>query len=163
MIDGKIGGALVELGNRVAPRQQEGADQFVGFGDRAFWVIDEAGLHRLPLSQKARALRGSQIADIQFLYAGGAIGQLGFGLLFRAMHADGAVVLRPELIAQRQRMFLAPFQVDAHDNANDHDNHNHGNDESWIHKTEVHGTLLLIAGPRRERWGWGASSAGLER
>lgn len=65
MVDGDVGGALLEVGDGIAAGLHERGDEFVGFGDGALGMIDEAGLHGLPVGHEAFALGGAEVADLE--------------------------------------------------------------------------------------------------
>ena len=67
MVDGNVGGALIEFGDRIAARLQERRDELIGFRDRALRVIDKARLHHAPVRCEAFAFRSAQLTDIQAL------------------------------------------------------------------------------------------------
>ena len=54
--DGHIGCALLKAGPGIAAGLKKRIDQVIGFGDRGFGMVDEAGLDRMPLCDKAIAL-----------------------------------------------------------------------------------------------------------
>jgi hypothetical protein len=65
----------------IAAGLEERSDQVVGFSDRGLRVINEAGLHGLPLGDESLPLGGAEFADFERVHAGFAIGQFCLGLL----------------------------------------------------------------------------------
>jgi hypothetical protein len=61
--DGDIRGALFKAVLGIAAGLEERSDQVVGFSDRGLGVIDEAGLHGLPLGDESLPLGGAEFAD----------------------------------------------------------------------------------------------------
>jgi hypothetical protein len=73
--DGDIRSALFKGVLGIAAGLEERSDQVVGFSDRGLGVIDEAGLHGLPLGDESFPLDGAEFADLQCVYAGFTVGQ----------------------------------------------------------------------------------------
>jgi len=67
--DGDIRGALIKALLGIAAGLEERSDQVVGFRDRGLGVIEEAGLHRLPLGVESLALGDAEVANLQCVYA----------------------------------------------------------------------------------------------
>jgi hypothetical protein len=61
--DRDIRGALFEVAFGIAAGLEERSDQVVGFSDRGLGVIEEAGLHGLPLCDESRQLAGAKFAS----------------------------------------------------------------------------------------------------
>src|ERR1035437_1085654 len=122
-------------------------------------MVDEAGLHDLPLDDKPLPLGGAEIADLEGFHAGFAIGQLGFGLACGAVRVNGAVVLGPETLAEGQGLDSAAFNVRGNSNDNDEDEYKRGHQELGSREVIVHSVELtlhcvLLCGDVRGGKGW---------
>jgi hypothetical protein len=69
VVDRQVGGALLEVGDRIAAGRHHLADQLVGAGDRRTGVVDELGLHMAPAVDVTVGLDGGQAADVEALDA----------------------------------------------------------------------------------------------
>ena len=99
VIDGEIGGALLELGDGIAASGHEEIDEPVGLVDGLAGSVDEAGLYGAPLGDEALALVCAQFAEGEFFDAFGTLEKCGLCTGGSGL-ADGAVVLGTEAILQ---------------------------------------------------------------
>jgi len=129
MFDGDVGGALVEVGDGIAAGVHERGDQFIGFDDGAFGVVDETRLDGLPVGEIALAFGGGEVADVKFVYALFAGGEAGFGLGCGAMLEDGAIVFRAEALTKAGGLLAAVADDEGNGDHDDHRYDNQGNDE----------------------------------
>lgn len=135
VIDRKVGGALLEIADRIAARLHHLGEEFVGPPDRRAWVVDELALHLDPAVGEPRDLVAAERANVQRLDALLALAQLGLGLAGAAglVHRGDVfgAVLRTHLLGP------APLRVD--DRAGDKQHHNDGQSDCEI---GVHGSVL---------------------
>jgi hypothetical protein len=105
-------------------------------------VIDEAGLHRLPLDGESLPLVGAEIADFQGFDPGLAVGKFCFGPLRGAVLEDSAAVLRSEAIAEGQSACSALMNEPYNCDDNEEDQYNCGTDKLGIREVIKHCVLL---------------------
>ena len=80
VVDGDVGGALVEVVDRIAAVLHDGLDQHVRLSRGPFRIVDEARLHALPLADVALSRSGRERRDLELSAALGAGRELGLGL-----------------------------------------------------------------------------------
>jgi len=90
VVNGEIGGALVEVGDRIAARLHDFLDELVGACDGPSRIVDEHRLHAAPSLTEEVALIGLQRPDLQMLDALLSFDQLFFSALLVADFADDA-------------------------------------------------------------------------
>jgi len=79
VVDGDVGGLLLEVGDGVAAAVHDLLDEDVRFDERPRGVVHEAGLERLPLGGVAVPLLRRELLDRQAFHASLAFGELAFG------------------------------------------------------------------------------------
>lgn len=136
VIDRKVGGALLEIADRIAARLHHFAEQLVGRADCRAGIVDELALHRDPTVGKAVDLVAAQRTDVQGLDALFALTQLGLRLAGASRLVDGGDVLRAVLRAHL--LGLAALRVD--DPTPDEQQHDDG--QSDCERGGVHGGIL---------------------
>jgi hypothetical protein len=100
VVDRDVGGALVEVLDRVAPLGHHRLDQAVGARDSPAWVVDELRLHSLPALQITVAGCLGERLDLELLPAFFARLQLGLRVTLRIGLAERALVFGAELLLQ---------------------------------------------------------------
>jgi hypothetical protein len=90
VVHGEIGGALIEIHDRVSARFHHFLDQLVGARDRASWIVDEHRLDASPPLVEEVALIGEQWTNFQVFDALLSFQQLFFSALLIADFADDA-------------------------------------------------------------------------
>ena len=105
-------------------------------------MIDEAGLHGLPLGDEALLLWGAEVADSQGFDAGFAIGQFGFGLARGTVRDNRAVVLRAEAVAQGNGSGFAALKVGGHGDDDHQGDDKRGYEELGVGEVKRHCALL---------------------
>src|SRR5215472_6834461 len=95
MVDGDVGGALIEVCDGIATSEHELFDEAVGLGDGLMRLVDEARLQDAPLSDEVLALLGGEFANMKFFHASCAVEQGLFGAA-GSDFAHGAFVLGTE-------------------------------------------------------------------
>src|SRR5580658_9449500 len=140
--DRDIRGALFKAVFGKAASLKKRSDQVVGLSNRGFRVVDEAGLHRLPLSDEPFLLRGAEFANVQCIHTGFALGQLCFGFAWRAMLQNSAGIFRPESIAEGLSAVFAAMLESRNRDDNEENKHYCCGDELGIRKVVRHCVLL---------------------
>ncbi len=143
VIDGDVGCTLFEIGDGIATSVHEGGDEVVGLDDSAARVVDEAGLHNLPLADEAVAFGRGEIMDVEAIDALLASREGGLGIAFGTTLEDGAVILRAKPGAQMFGLLFALVDNDGNYHSDDHDKSNDANDESGVIRVELHRFNLL--------------------
>ena len=100
MVDGDVGGPLIEVGYGIAASVHEGGDELIGFEDGSLRVVDETGLNGLPIGFGAFAFGGGEVAKVEVFDTRLAGLEMGLGAAFGTLLEDGTVVLGAEALAQ---------------------------------------------------------------
>ena len=101
MVDGHVGGALLELvRDGVAAVAHDLHHERVGLADGRSGLVDEAALRGPPAIGVAVAGRGVELADLEPVVALAALEQLRLSLLAVASLGDGPLVLGAEALLQ---------------------------------------------------------------
>ena len=143
VVDRDVGGALLEVDHGIAAGVHERGDEFVGFDDGAAGVINEAGLHELPLVEEALAFGGCEVVDLEALDALFTSCEGGLGFALGATLEDRAFVFGAEAGAQAFGLLSALADKDGNNDCDDHDKNDDANDESWVRRIELHRLSLL--------------------
>ena len=106
-------------------------------------MVDEAGLHYLPLAEEAVAFGGSEIVDVEAVDALFARGEGGLSIAFGATFENSAVVLGAEAVAKMFGLLLALVDDDGYDHGDENYKYDDANDESGIIRIELHRFSLL--------------------
>ena len=145
VVDGRVGGLLVEVLDRIAALTHDLRDQLVGIGQRRSGLVDELGLRGLPALDVALARALVERLDVIAAPSVAALAQLGFSCTLVAVLVERAVVLRAKAFTQLRGLAL-PVQEHAHDHEQ-HDDDDHQNPD------HVCPPLLMELRSCRSEWG----------
>ena len=146
VVDGEVGGALVEIADGIAARVHGLADQFVRAADRRARIIDEIGLDHAPPLHVALGFLAAQRPDVEALDALLAISELRLRLARVAVLVDGGHVLGAVMRAH----LLRSAALDDHRAARDDHERRHDDDDDC-------GRAHAVSPPAGARW-WRAAN-----
>jgi hypothetical protein len=135
MLDGQVGGALLEIGHRVAAGGHDLSNQPVGVAYDPRRVVDEARLDALPGASRAFALSRLERADVELRDAFLPGLELGDGAPFVAALRNGMLVLRAEPLAQ---VLSLPAACGEPDHGADDDQRDDGGDDEVQNCPRIH-------------------------
>src|SRR3954453_11663796 len=122
MLDGDVGGPLLEVVDRIATLPHDALHQVARFRYRSRRIVDEARLRFLPLLDVALARIVRKRPELELVVTLLTLRELAFGLATTAGLLQLAVVLRAEAILQRARStraHRAPHHSDNDDRCHD--------------------------------------------
>ncbi len=140
VVDRDVGGAQLEVDNRVAALGEQFAHQAVGLDQHALGIVDERGLQALPGLREARHLGRSERHDLEVLHALLAPPEFRLGLGLAAEPGRDGVVLRPEALPEPLRLIGA---IGEPGDGADQDHHDGDDEDQGGCAERVHGDLRI--------------------
>ena len=112
-------------------------DKFISFSDRSPWMIDEAGLHGVPLGYEAGAFLAGQLSNLELVDAMNPSLKVGFSFVSCFVFAQTVIVFGTEAVTESEGVFPAPVDYQSDNDGNGEEYYNDANDEGGALVVEI--------------------------